>query len=222
MADGQLKSAVDISLMSIKKTLLTECTQHEQNPLINLRYLTTNIHNLWNNGHNWCILAQSQGIFYTHQVHVVIDYYTKYEQNQPIPFWAIATNIKFKKNIAIIIQIWHRAKCYFTCMRNSWYLITAPNMNKITTFISAIQTLKIYEKIAILAQVWHRAKFCFIRISGPWYLIWRKSIQPSWRNVRGWTDWTLFYIPWFCLGRLRNNKDTGTVYFKWTVCNIRI
>ena len=53
------------------------------------------------------MLAQSQGIFYTHQVPIVVDYCTKYEQNQPILFCDIATNIKFKKNIDIAsTQIW--------------------------------------------------------------------------------------------------------------------
>ena len=39
-------------------------------------------------------------------------------------------HIKFKKNIAIITQMWHRTKCYFTCISNTWHLITVPNMNK--------------------------------------------------------------------------------------------
>ena len=46
----------------------------------------------------------------------------------------------------------------------------------------------------------------------PWYPIWRKSSQPSWRNMQGWTDWctdgwldrptnwALSYIAWICLG----------------------
>ena len=57
--------------------------------------------------------------------------------------------IKFKKNIGIITPIWHRAKWYFTCIGNTWYLIakwyftcidntwyliTVPNMIKINPF----------------------------------------------------------------------------------------
>ena len=34
------------------------------------------------------------------------------------------TNITFKKNIGIYTQIWNRAKLYFTCITNTWYLIT--------------------------------------------------------------------------------------------------
>ena len=45
--------------------------------------------------------------------------------------------------------MWHRAKRYFTEMNNAWYLITVPNMNKITTFYSEIaqKPLKLYEKM---------------------------------------------------------------------------
>ena len=57
--------------------------------------------------------------------------------------------------MAINTQIWHKAKYYFVGMSNAWYLITVPNMNKITTFLSNIlqQTLKMYEK-AIITLMW--------------------------------------------------------------------
>ena len=75
------------------------------------------------------------------------------------------------KQVAIIIQMWHRAyNCHFTSMNNAWHLITVPNMNKITTLVSQ-QTLKIDEKIVIITQIWHKAKFYVIYISGTWYLI---------------------------------------------------
>ena len=92
---------------------------------------------------------------------------------KPILFWDITTNIKCKKNISITNQIWHRTKWYFTCISNKRYLITVPNMNKITTLLSEIsqQKLKYYEKIAIISQSWHRSKFYSPCISGPWYLI---------------------------------------------------
>ena len=89
-------------------------TQHEHNPRIHFRYITTNIQHLWYNGHKCYILAQSQSIFYMHQVPIVVTYCTKYEQNQPLIFLDIATNIKFKKNIGIIAQIWQKDKLYFT------------------------------------------------------------------------------------------------------------
>ena len=37
---------------------------------------------------------------------------------------------KFMK-LAIITQIWDRAKFYFTCISGPWYLIMVPNMKKI-------------------------------------------------------------------------------------------
>ena len=43
---------------------------------------------------------------------------------------------KMYEIVTIITQVWHRAKCCFTSMSNAWYLITVPNMNKITTFNS--------------------------------------------------------------------------------------
>ena len=46
--------------------MVDQCTQHEQNPLIRLRYITMNIHNLRYNEHKCYILAQSQGIFSIH------------------------------------------------------------------------------------------------------------------------------------------------------------
>ena len=43
--------------------------------------------------------------------------------------------------------------------------------------------------MAIITPIWNRDKFYFTCISGPWYL--KKTSQPSWRNVRGWTSgWT--------------------------------
>ena len=58
--------------MLYKATMIVDhCTQHEQNPLIHIRYITTNIQNLENNGHKYYILAQRQGIFYMHQVPIV-------------------------------------------------------------------------------------------------------------------------------------------------------
>ena len=102
------------------------------------------------------------------------------------------------KNIAIITQIWHRCKCYFTCFSNTWYLISVPNMNIINPFFNEIsqQIQKMYEKMAIITQIWQKRQTLFYMhqwsmVLWSWYPIWRKSIQPSWRNARGWTDrWT--------------------------------
>ena len=73
--------------------------------------------------------AQSQGIVYMHQTPSVVDYCTKYGQNQPFLFWDIGTNRYNLWKMAIITQIWHGAKCYFIC-------IIVPNMNKINQFFS--------------------------------------------------------------------------------------
>ena len=118
--------------------LITVQNEHEQNPLIHLRYSTTNIQNLGCNGHKCYILAQSQGMFNMLQVPIVVDYCTKYEQNQLILFWDIVTNIKWRKNIGIITQSWHRSKRYSMCIGNTWYLITVPNMNTINPFLFEI------------------------------------------------------------------------------------
>ena len=89
------------------------------------------------------------------QAPVVVDYCTKYEQNQHFLFRDITRNIKYIKNIAIITQIWHEAKYCFTCISNTWYLITVQNMNKSNVFFSEIsqQAHKIYEKVAIITQI---------------------------------------------------------------------
>ena len=58
---------------------------------------------------------------------------------------------KMYEKVAIITQIWHRAKHYLTSMSNAWYLIPVPNMNKITLSSEILQqTLKRYEKIATI------------------------------------------------------------------------
>ena len=40
----------------------------------------------------------------------ILDYCTKYKQNQPILFLDLATNIKVKKHIGIITQTWYTTK----------------------------------------------------------------------------------------------------------------
>ena len=94
-------------------------------------------------------------------------------------------------------------------------------MNKIITFFSKIaQAVKIYEKITIIIQICHRDKFYFTCISGPWYLIMGTSMKKIHPTIieectrtdgltDGLTDWTLSYIPRFCLGGAGNNKDTN-------------
>ena len=74
------------------------------------------------------------------------------------------------KKVAIITQIWHRAKYYFTSMSNEWYLITVTNMTTITKFFSELsqQILQIYgHNYSNLA--W--SQILFMYISRPWCLI---------------------------------------------------
>ena len=93
-------------------------TQHEQNPLI--IYITTNIQNVWNNLHKCYMLAECQVIFYMHQARIVVDYCTKYEKKSTLSFLRRNNKcITFMKNTPIITQIWHGAKCYFTCIRST-------------------------------------------------------------------------------------------------------
>ena len=104
-------------------------------------------------------------LFYMHQQQMVPDYVPNMNKINPF-FSEMSQQIhKMYEQVAIITEIWHRARCYFTSMSNRWYmyLITVPNLNKITTFFSDIsqQTLKIYEKMAIITQSCHRAKFYF-------------------------------------------------------------
>ena len=126
-------------------------------------------------------------------------------------------------------------------MSNAWYLIIVPNMNKITTFFSAIsqQTLKIYEEIAIITQIWHTVKFYFMWISSLLYLIMipnMKTIHPAiWhggmhedgltrqtymcRRMDGLMDWTRSYMPWFHYCGLGNNKTNRIMTDMPIKCN---
>ena len=50
---------------------------------------------------------------------------------------------KMYEQVAIITQLWYRVKYYSTSIRNTWYLIIVPKLNKISTFfydISHTQT----------------------------------------------------------------------------------
>ena len=107
--------------------MVDHCTQHGQNPLIHLWYITR-IQHLWKNGHKCYILVQSKGIFYMHQVPIMVDCCTKYE-HQHFLFRNITTDMK---NIAIITQIWHASQMlFYTSISKTWspYLITVLNAN---------------------------------------------------------------------------------------------
>ena len=98
---------------------------------------------LWQQKHNYPIIAQGQGICYVHKASMMVDHCTQHEPNLLIHLRSITTNIQHVLNhahkcyilaksqgiLAIITQIWHRAKLYFTCISGPWYLIMLPNMN---------------------------------------------------------------------------------------------
>ena len=78
------------------------------------------------------------------------------------------------KNIAIITQFWHGAKCYlYSGMCVETGLITVTNMNKINPLCSEIsqQMHKMYETVVIITQIWYREKYYFTSKSNMWYLI---------------------------------------------------
>ena len=118
------------------------------------------------------------------------------------------------EKVAIITEIWHIAKCYFTRMNNALYLITVSKMNKKYHILFwDLTTLKIYEKITQITQIGYRGKFYFTCISSLWYLIMlpnMKKIHPAIieecvRMFRR-TDETFSYIPRFRLGGVGNNR----------------
>ena len=111
--------------------MVYHCIKHEQIPLNHLTYMTTNIQNLWNNGHKYYILALRVKVYFTY-IKVLWWLITVSNMTKINPFFSeiLQQDITFKKNI-VITQIWYRAKCYFTYISNTWCLITVPNMTKI-------------------------------------------------------------------------------------------
>ena len=63
---------------------------------------------------------------------------------------------KTYERMPIIAQIWHRAKCNFTCIINTCYLITVPYMNKINKHCY----LRYHNK----HKIWHRVSDYFIHM----------------------------------------------------------
>ena len=87
-------------------------------------------------------------------------------------FFSEIKHIKYMKDIVIITQIWHVVKCYSTCIRNTWYLITTPNINNMNLFFWEIsqqthekwpQLLKFGKESNTILQTW--------ALNGTWYVI---------------------------------------------------
>ena len=188
--------------------MVDHCTHHEQNPLIHLRHITT---------YKFMLLFGTEPRYILHAS-------SSYCGRLLYQLWTKSTlsfpryhniHLKVLTNIALITQICHGAKCNFTCISNTWYLITVPNVNQIIPFFSEIaqQIHKVYEKVAIITQICQSQILFYVyqqpMVSdhGYWYQIWGKSIQPSWRNVQGQTnvctvlagkmDWWTMPIPIF-------------------------
>ena len=152
--------------------VVDHCTPHEQNQLSHLRYIIRNIHNLWNNEYKCYILAQSQGtcIFYIHQAPIVVDYCTKYEQNQTFQFKYHNKHIQCMKNSHNYSNLaW--SQMLFYIMSNTWYPITVPQIKSTHSSQISQQTHKTYEKVAIIIQIWHRAKWYLTSMGNTWCLI---------------------------------------------------
>ena len=82
---------------------------------------------------NYSILEGRQMLFYMHQQHMVPDMLTVPHINEMNTVFSEisqqADNIY--EQIAIITQIWQRAKFYFMCISSQRYWIMIPNMRKI-------------------------------------------------------------------------------------------
>ena len=94
-------------------------------------YCTKYVINTWNvlkrGGHNYSNLAQSEMQFYKHEQYIVPGNCTEYEQHHHISSEISQQTLKIYEQMAIITQMWYRAKFYFTCMCALWYLIMVPN-----------------------------------------------------------------------------------------------
>ena len=112
--------AISYSFLAIVQNILKWLPSYHFGKNLNFKLCTTNIQNIWHNdGHKCYILAPSQGIFYMHQVPRVLDNSYQLRTKSARSFLRYHNkHIKFKKNIATITQIWHRTKCYFTCISN--------------------------------------------------------------------------------------------------------
>ena len=81
-------------------------------PFIHVQDIT-GIH-VRNNVHKCYIWAQNPSIHMHQAITVANDHCTKYKQNQPI---LLHTKHKIYEK-SFMSQIWHRAKCYLTCISN--------------------------------------------------------------------------------------------------------
>ena len=84
----------------------------------------------------------------------------------PFFFWDSTTNIKFKKNIALITciepNVFYMSQQHMTsdyCTKYEWNQLIIEN-KKIPH-----QIHKMYEKVTIISQSWHRAKWYFTSTS---------------------------------------------------------
>ena len=121
-------------------------------------------------------------------------------------------HIKFKKNVAIIIQIWHRAKCYFTYQQHR-YLITVRNINKnqpilwnITTNIQNVWKIgHNYSNLAKCQMLFYKHEQCIIpdtkyeKVSQQTLKIYEKmpTITQIWHRAKFY--FTCISSPWYLI-----------------------
>ena len=85
------------------------------------------INHLW-----WLITVPNKNNF-----HWFIPYYKHTQIHEIMDITATFWHASSPYCCWLLYQIW-TAKCYFTCIRNTWYLINVQNMNKINPFFSEL------------------------------------------------------------------------------------
>ena len=130
---------------------------------------------------------------------------------------ALQQILKMYEKVAIITQIWHWAKCYLQpwAMHHTWLLYQIWTKSPHSSLRYYNKHSKNVWKNCHNYSNWYRAKFYFICISGLWYQIWRKSIQPSWRNVQRQTNRLTGPIPIFPYSTIEVTAGIGNNKHVW-------
>ena len=150
--------------------------------------------------------------------------------NKINPFFSEISQQRYKiyTNVAIINQIWHRVKWYFTSMNNTLpiYCIKYDYNHHILFWDITINIQNLWKNCHNYLNL---ASLHALAGHGTWswYQIWRQSIQSSWRNVQGTdrltdreTDQARSYIPWFHYCCAGNNNIAELLICSTLVMNI--
>ena len=110
---------------------ITVPNMNKINPFFSDIYITTNTQNVWKNCFNYSNFTQSQLFVFTSISNTLLDYCTKYEQNQPIFFRYITTNTQNVWKYDVITQMCNKFQCYFTCISKAdWQTKPIPIFSK--------------------------------------------------------------------------------------------